>query len=93
MIPHLQNLDFPFDFLLLDRLEDLDDAFGIVHDIHAFEDLTVFPPTNLAYHFVLFLIAPIDRQGLVIPIFAGPVDVHVRVDSGKKARPPRCLVR
>ena len=35
----LQDLDFTLDFLLLDRLEDLDDALLLGHDVYALEDL------------------------------------------------------
>ena len=35
----LQDLDFALDLLLLDRLEDLDDALLLGHDVYALEDL------------------------------------------------------
>lgn len=37
----LQNLDLTLDLLLLDRLEDLDDAFLVVDDVDALEDFRV----------------------------------------------------
>jgi hypothetical protein len=41
----LQNLDLTLDLLLLDRLEDLDNAFLVVDDIDALENLRVLSPT------------------------------------------------
>lgn len=43
----LEDLDLTLDLLLLDRLEDLDDAFLVVDDVDAFEYLGVLPA---AYH-------------------------------------------
>lgn len=37
----LQDLDLSLDFLLLDGLENLDDAFLVVDDVDALEDLRV----------------------------------------------------
>lgn len=37
----LENLYFSLDLLLLDWLENLDDAFLVVNDVDAFEDLRV----------------------------------------------------
>jgi len=37
----LQDLDLTLDLLLLDRLEDLDDAFLVVDDVDTLEDLRV----------------------------------------------------
>jgi hypothetical protein len=37
----LKNLDFTLDFFLLDRFENLDDAFLVINDIDAFENLHV----------------------------------------------------
>jgi len=41
----LQDLDFALDLLLLDWLQHLDDAFLVVDDIDALEDLRVLPPS------------------------------------------------
>lgn len=41
----LQDLDLALYFLLLDRLQDFDDAFLVVDDVDAFEHLGVFPST------------------------------------------------
>lgn len=40
----LQDFDFTLNFLLLDRLQDLDDAFLVVDDIDALEHLGVLAP-------------------------------------------------
>ena len=39
----LEDLDFTLDLLLLDRLEDLDDAFLVVDDVDALKNFRVFP--------------------------------------------------
>lgn len=41
----LQNLDLTLDLLLLHRLEDLDDAFLVVHDIDALKHLRILSAT------------------------------------------------
>lgn len=41
----LQNLDLTLDLLLLDRLEDLDNAFLVVDDVDSLENLGVLSPT------------------------------------------------
>lgn len=41
----LQDLDLSLDLLLLHRLENLDDAFLVVDDVDAFENLGVFSST------------------------------------------------
>jgi hypothetical protein len=40
----LQNLDLALDLLLLDGLENLDDAFLVIHHVYSFENLGVFSP-------------------------------------------------
>jgi len=78
----LQDFDFAFDFFLLDGFEDFDDAFGVVPDVDAFEDFGVFAAADFADDFVIFLVAPVDGEGFVVPVVAGAVDVDVGVDSG-----------
>ena len=41
----LENLDLSLDLLLLNRLENLDDAFLVVDDVDALEDFGVFSAT------------------------------------------------
>lgn len=41
----LQDLDLPLYLLLLDRLQDFDDAFLVVDDVDPFENFGVFPST------------------------------------------------
>jgi hypothetical protein len=41
----LQDLNFPLYLLLLDRLEDFNDAFLVIDDIYAFKDLRVLSTT------------------------------------------------
>lgn len=40
----LQNLDLALNLLLLDRLQNLDDAFLIVLNVDSFKDFGIFPP-------------------------------------------------
>jgi len=47
----LENFDFPFDLLLLDRFEDLDDALFVVDDVNTLEDLF----DRNCWHEVVFL--------------------------------------
>ena len=77
----LENFDLALNLLFLDRLEDLDDAFRVVDDVDSFKDLRVLAAANLANDFVLFLVAPVDSQCLVVPILARTVDIHVGVNS------------
>ena len=77
----LQNLDFTLNLLLLDGLEDFNNAFGVIPDVVAFEDLRVFAAAYFADYLVVFLVAPVYGEGFVVPIVAGAVDVYVGVDS------------
>ena len=77
----LQNFDFSFDFLLFDGLEYLDDTLGVVDDVDAFKDFRVLAAANFANDFVLFLVAPVDRQSFVIPVIARAMDIDVGVYS------------
>ncbi len=54
----LQDLDFPFDFALLDRLQHFDDAKLCVAGIVSFENLAVLATAHFFNHFVVFLRAP-----------------------------------
>jgi hypothetical protein len=74
----LQDLDLALYLLLLDRLQDFDDAFLVVDDVDALKDLRVFSPADLANNLVVFEHAPGDVDRVVIPIGAG----HVRIDIG-----------
>jgi hypothetical protein len=49
-LPHLQDLDLALDLLLLDGLEDLDDALLLVGHADALEDLAVLAAADLAHH-------------------------------------------
>jgi hypothetical protein len=57
----LQDLDLTLDLLLLDGLEHLDDAFLVVDDVDAFEDLGVLAAADLADDFVVLEDAPACR--------------------------------
>mmetsp|Transcript_30918 Transcript_30918/g.52835 ORF Transcript_30918/g.52835 Transcript_30918/m.52835 type:complete len:331 (+) Transcript_30918:505-1497(+) len=77
----LQYFDLALDLLLFDGFEDFDDAFGIVPDVDSLEYLGVFSAADFAYDLVIFLVAPVDGEGLVVPVVAGAMDIDVGVDS------------
>ena len=45
------------DFLLFHRLQDFNDAFRIVDNVDAGEDLAILSPAYFAYNFVILLIS------------------------------------
>lgn len=69
----------PLDFLLLDWLEDLDHALGVVKNVHTFKYFTVLSPTDFAHDFIVLLVTPVYHQALVVPVLSRPKDIHVRV--------------
>ena len=77
----MQNFDFTLNLLLFDRLENFNDAFGVVPDVDSLEYLRVFASADFADDFIALLVAPVDGEGLVVPVVAGAVDVDVCVDS------------
>lgn len=78
----------------LNRLQDLDAAAGVVDDIHAVKDLAVLAAADLADDFVVLLVAPIDGEGLVIPVLARASHVDVSVDaSARHLVRPHVVVR
>jgi hypothetical protein len=85
----LQNLDLALYLLLLNRLEDFDNAFLVVDDVDALEDLRVLSTPNLPDHLVVFQDAPGDVDRVVVPVGAG----HVRVDIGIDTGDARCASR
>mmetsp|Transcript_14032 Transcript_14032/g.21715 ORF Transcript_14032/g.21715 Transcript_14032/m.21715 type:complete len:307 (+) Transcript_14032:338-1258(+) len=78
----LKYFDFTFNLFFFDGLENFNDAFGVVADVDSLEYLGVFAPADFADDLVPFLIAPVDGEGLVVPVVAGAVDVDVCVDFG-----------
>ena len=48
----------------------------------ALEDLGVLAAADFADYLVVFLVAPVDGEGFVVPVVAGAVDVDVCVDFG-----------
>ena len=77
----LEDLDLALDLLLLDRLEDLDDALGVAPDVDALKDLTVFAPADLADYLIVLLVAPVHGKGLIVPVVSGPVDINIGIYS------------
>ena len=88
----LQNLDLALYLLLLDRLEDFDDAFLVVDDVDALKHLRVLSAADFADHLVVFEHAPGDVDGVVVPVRAGHVCIHICVDAGD-ARGARRVVQ
>jgi len=85
----LQDLDLTADLLLLDGLEDLDDALLIVGHVDSLEDFAVFSPANLLDDFVIVLISPVHGKGFIVPILRWPMLVDFRIDSGATLNRPR----
>lgn len=91
----LQDLDLTLDLLLLDRLEDLDDAFLVVDDVDAFEHLGVFPPscvvsidlsspdelTYLAHNLVVFQDPPRHIHAVIVPVGPRHSLVDICIDA------------
>mmetsp|Transcript_29998 Transcript_29998/g.71347 ORF Transcript_29998/g.71347 Transcript_29998/m.71347 type:complete len:291 (+) Transcript_29998:340-1212(+) len=77
----LQYLYLALDLFLLDRLQDLDHALGVVRHVDALEHLGVFPSPNFAYDLIVLLIPPVHRQGLIVPVVSGTVDIYISVHS------------
>lgn len=57
-IQSLENSNFTFNLLLLNRFQDFDNAFCIRDDIHTFEDFTILPSSNLPDNFIVILTVP-----------------------------------
>lgn len=64
----LQDLDLALYLLLLDRLQDLDDALLVVDHVDALEHLGILSAANLADNLVVLKHAPGDIDGVVVPI-------------------------
>lgn len=64
----LQDLDLALYLLLLDRLQDLNDALLVVDYVDAFEHLRVLSATDLADNLVVLEHAPADVDRVVVPI-------------------------
>jgi hypothetical protein len=47
----------------------------------ALEDFGVLPAADFADYLVVFLVAPVDGEGFVVPVIAGAMDVDIGVDS------------
>lgn len=77
----LQNLDLTLNLFLLDGFEDFDYAFRVVPHVVALEDFGVLPAADFADYLVVFLVAPVDGEGFVVPVIAGAMDVDIGVDS------------
>lgn len=89
----LQDLDFALYLLLLDGLEDLDDAFLVVDDVDALEDLGVFAAADLADDLVVFEDAPGDVDRVVVPVGAGHVGIDIGVDTREARGAARVVKR
>ena len=63
----LQDLDLPLDLFILNGLENLDDAAGLIWHVYALEHLAVFAPANLANNLVVVLVTPRDPSIFIVP--------------------------
>ena len=77
----LKDLDLALYLLLLDRLQDLDDALLVVDHVDALEHLRVLSAANLADNLVVFKHAPRDVDRVVVPVRAGHVGIDVGIDA------------
>jgi len=77
----LENLDFSVDFFDPDWLEDLDDTFLIVLQIHTLINLRILPPSELMHHLVVVLGPPGNLQFLVVRVILRSLDAHVLVEG------------
>ena len=77
----LQNLDFTADFFTANRFEDLDDAAMTSFNVDPSKDLRVLASADPLGDLVVVLGAPVDGQGLVVPVGWGSIGVHVSVGS------------
>jgi hypothetical protein len=89
----LQDLDLALYLLLLDGLQDLDDAFLVVDDVDALEDLRVLSAPDLADDLVVLQDAPGDVDRVVVPVGAGHVRVDIGVNTGDARRARRAVER
>jgi hypothetical protein len=53
--PHLQDFELTLDLLLLDGLQDLDDAALVGDDVEPLKHLAVLAAPDLAHHLVVIL--------------------------------------
>lgn len=77
----LKNFDLAFDLLLLDGFQDFNDTTTVGGDVGSLKDFGIFATSDFAYYLVIFLIAPIDGEGFVVPIITWTMDIDVGVDS------------
>mmetsp|Transcript_130136 Transcript_130136/g.417604 ORF Transcript_130136/g.417604 Transcript_130136/m.417604 type:complete len:293 (+) Transcript_130136:415-1293(+) len=75
----LQDPDLALDFLLHNRLQNLDHTLLSCGRIDALEHLTVLSSANFPRDLVVVLATPIHREDLVVPIIPGSVRVYVGV--------------
>jgi hypothetical protein len=78
----LKNLDLSLNLLLLDRLQDLDNALLVVDNIDTLKDFRVLSAADLSNNLVVFQDSPADINTVVVPVTAG----HALVDIGVDAR-------
>ena len=77
----MEDFDLSLDLLFFDGFEDFDHALLILDDVHAFKDLAIFPAPNFAHHLVVILVAPVDLEGVVVPVLFRAVLIHIGVNA------------
>lgn len=85
----LQDFNFSLNFLLLDRLEDLDDTLLSIADIYALKDLAVFATTNLPDYLIVFGCVPLYRKVLIVPVLSWSLNIDVGVQPRESYGYPR----
>jgi hypothetical protein len=75
-------------YIILTRLEDLDNNLLVICDINSFVDLRIFPSAKFSNYFVVFLfpelirrLPPLNFEVLVVRIFLGlgQIDIIVKL--------------
>mmetsp|Transcript_63014 Transcript_63014/g.176255 ORF Transcript_63014/g.176255 Transcript_63014/m.176255 type:complete len:203 (-) Transcript_63014:2-610(-) len=84
----LQDQDLSLDLLLLDGLQNLDDALGLERHVRALEDLAVLPTADFSDYLIVVLVTPVDRVDLVVVILTRPVYQSVAVEARQALWPP-----
>lgn len=65
----------------MNHLEYLDDTLFIVGDIDGFKDFAVFATSKFLNKLIVFLVAPLNNMGFVVPIITRSMRVNIGIYS------------
>jgi len=77
----LEDLYLALNLLLLNRLEDLNDAPRLVDDIESLEHFAVFSSTNLSNNLVVILVTPVYNETFIVPVLSRPLYIHIWINA------------